>query len=156
MDPNSLLSQLRDIQSPGAISWWPPAIGWWLLGATLLLLSALTIYTVLRWYRRSAWKRAALKELRALGSAQATAPSDKNLTQVISLLKRTLSAAYQAPNIAALGPNQWREKLNDAGSHLNEEDLVILSEGHYCPNQNTLDDAALTRIKLTIKGLKSA
>lgn len=33
--PNA--STLRDIHLPDAVSWWPPAIGWWLLGGIILL-----------------------------------------------------------------------------------------------------------------------
>lgn len=29
-------STLRDIHLPDAVSWWPPAIGWWLLGGIVL------------------------------------------------------------------------------------------------------------------------
>jgi hypothetical protein len=52
MNPEDLL--LRDIHLPDPVSWWPPAIGWWLLfGAAL----AITIAIV--WWRR--WRQARQK-----------------------------------------------------------------------------------------------
>ncbi|MDD9890866.1 MAG: DUF4381 domain-containing protein, partial [Gammaproteobacteria bacterium] len=37
MDSEELLAQLADIHLPGEISYWPPAPGWWVLAALLLL-----------------------------------------------------------------------------------------------------------------------
>lgn len=37
MDSEELLAQLADIRLPSAISWWPPAPGWWLLAVLILV-----------------------------------------------------------------------------------------------------------------------
>jgi hypothetical protein len=39
MNPD-LLSQLRDIHTTPAVSWWPPAPGWWILSLLVLVLLA--------------------------------------------------------------------------------------------------------------------
>jgi len=49
---------LRDVHVPVAPSLWPPAPGWWLLAAMLLLVTALATWLWLRRRRRlQGWKR---------------------------------------------------------------------------------------------------
>ena len=38
MQPDISNIPLRDIHLPGDISWWPPAIGWWIVAALIILL----------------------------------------------------------------------------------------------------------------------
>lgn len=66
MNPNDVSSlPLRDIHLPGPIGWWPPAVGWWLLAA--LVLVGLALYA-LRYYQ-SRHRRAALKSLQRVRAA---------------------------------------------------------------------------------------
>ena len=43
-----LSEQLRDIHLPEAVSWWPLAIGWWVLGFLAIIAIAVLAYIVLR------------------------------------------------------------------------------------------------------------
>ena len=66
MNPNDVSSlPLRDIHLPGPIGWWPPAVGWWLLAA--LVLVGLALYA-LRYYQ-SRHRRVALKSLQRVRAA---------------------------------------------------------------------------------------
>jgi hypothetical protein len=66
MNPNDVSSlPLRDIHLPGPIGWWPPAVGWWLLAA--LVLVGLAAYA-LRYYQ-SRHRRVALKSLQRVRAA---------------------------------------------------------------------------------------
>jgi len=58
------LDQLQDIQLPTAVSWWPPAPGWWLLGLLVLALAA-TALVLLRRRQRLRYRHAANKLLTA-------------------------------------------------------------------------------------------
>jgi len=66
MNPNDVSSlPLRDIHLPGPVGWWPPAIGWWLLMA--LVLVGLALYA-LRYYQ-TRHRRVALKSLQRVRAA---------------------------------------------------------------------------------------
>ena len=56
---------LRDIHLPGAIGWWPPAPGWWLLAA--LVFAGLALYGV--HYYRGRHKRTALRAVTRVHAA---------------------------------------------------------------------------------------
>lgn len=43
--------QLRDIRGLDAVSWWPPAPGWW-IGALLLLLTLIGLFLLIRHFIR--------------------------------------------------------------------------------------------------------
>jgi hypothetical protein len=66
MNPTDVSSlPLRDIHLPGPIGLWPPAIGWWLLLA--LVLVGVALYA-LRWYQ-SRHRRAARRSLQRVRAA---------------------------------------------------------------------------------------
>jgi hypothetical protein len=113
-DPQTLLSQLRDIHMPEPVSWWPPAPGWWLL-AGLLVLAGLLWWTLAR-RRRPAHIKSALRELDAL---QATFQADGNhqrlITDVSRLLRRAALAHFPRQQVAGLTGQQWLEFLDRSG-----------------------------------------
>ena len=41
-----ILEQLRDIHYPPDPTWWPPALGWWLLASLAVFIVALTAYRI--------------------------------------------------------------------------------------------------------------
>ena len=88
MDPSTLLSQLKDIHAPEAISIWPLAIGWWLL--IIISTAAITTlcYLILRRRLQNTWKRQAKKAFKGLSSAYSLEPSTENLLQINRLLKQ--------------------------------------------------------------------
>lgn len=131
MNPESVLAQLRDIQAPEAISWWPPAIGWWI---ALVLLTAFVVTSVLlllRHRKRSAWKRQALYELSLLQGAYLDAPHAKVLAQINALVKRSLACSLKDKEIMALSGDKWHNILLSTHSGLSDGALESLIEGHY-------------------------
>lgn len=97
------LSRLADIVVPAPVPWWPPAPGWWLLGAGLAAALAILALGAIRRYRRNAYRRAALAELSAIGAL--TDPA--GAAAVSAILKRAALVAYPRADVAALTGDKW-------------------------------------------------
>jgi hypothetical protein len=97
MNPTTDYSELplRDIHLPGAIGWWPPAPGWWLLAA--LVLAGLALYAV--HYYRGRHKRAALRAMRRVRSALEQGAEPVACLQYVSTVLRrfAMTSAASAP-----------------------------------------------------------
>ncbi len=91
-----LLEQMHNIFVPQAVSWWPPAFGWW--AATISLLGALVLaliaYLIKR--RQEAYRRTAIKLLDQLREY----PDTQLPTEANRLLKRVALAAFPAEKLA--------------------------------------------------------
>ena len=84
MTEQELLAQLRDVHVPQAPGWWPPAIGWWLVGFLLLALILGALLWLRRW-RVEAWRRAALREHQLL---MAESPGPQTAQKLSVLMRR--------------------------------------------------------------------
>ena len=60
---NILEQQLRDVHTPDAISWWPLAIGWWVLIALIVGLSVFSLIKFFKNRRINAYRKLASQEL---------------------------------------------------------------------------------------------
>lgn len=111
MDDPADLSRLADIAVPPPIPWWPPAPGWWMVLAAVLIGCAILILAAIRRWRRNAYRRAALAELERLGS-----PADDGRAVAISaILKRTALVAYPRETVAPLTGAAWLAFLDRTG-----------------------------------------
>jgi len=107
---------LRDIHLPGAIGWWPPAPGWWLLAA--LALAALAAYAV--HYYRGRHKRVALRALTRVRTAlEQGAEPVACLQHVSTILRRFAMTSLAAPranetnaHVPGLIGERWLEYLD--------------------------------------------
>ncbi len=101
-DPASL-DHLRDIAEPVAVSWWPPAVGWWvLLGAALIGMAIYMIHAI-RDRRSNVYRRIAIKEVEA-------AMDNAAISQI---LKRTALVAFPRTEVARLSGARWCQWLSD-------------------------------------------
>jgi hypothetical protein len=99
------LTQLAPARAPAPPSWWPPAVGWWILVGLILALAAAS---TLGWRfpagaRRRRLRRAALVELnriRCLDEAD-RAPA------IQRLMRRYAITAYGASAVANLSGDAW-------------------------------------------------
>lgn len=110
------LAALRDWHLPDAVSWWPPAPGWWLVVGLILALMVIA----LRWWRvrrrRSAPARAALAELAALRSRHTDSGDGRSFGAAVSVLLRRLALArYPRDQVAGLAGPRWLAFLDRTG-----------------------------------------
>jgi hypothetical protein len=109
---------LRDIHLPGAIGWWPPAPGWWLVAA--LVLAAIALYAV--HYYRGRHKRVALRALtRVRAALEQGAEPVACLQNVSTILRRFAMTSVAAPragdgaaalDVPGLIGERWLEYLD--------------------------------------------
>ncbi|MCP5197079.1 MAG: DUF4381 domain-containing protein [Gammaproteobacteria bacterium] len=109
------LADLRDIHFPEALPWWPPAPGWWLLAALLLIAIAAWI-GVWRRYRQGSPRRAALVELARLRTGFQSNGDATAVAVGVSLLLRRLALVHFPRNqVAGLVGEAWLQFLDRTG-----------------------------------------
>jgi hypothetical protein len=122
---------LKDIHLPGAISWWPPAPGWWLLPILLatLIVAGRLIYKriTLKTARKTAQKL--LKALRQ----QPTDDPLQTLIALSALLRRTAISIDGRNGVAELRGEAWLEYLDRAlpDAPFTQGIGRCLADGHY-------------------------
>jgi hypothetical protein len=109
MQPTEL--PLKDIHLPEAISWFPPAIGWWLL----IILMPLLIYLSITLYQRLT-RKTALKTAKQLLTQLINSPLDNNqkLSELSVLLRRVAISIMPAQQVASLTGDAWLAFLDSA------------------------------------------
>jgi len=111
---------LRDIHLPDAVSWWPPAIGWWLLPIIIAVL-AYGVYKFIqikKQQEKTAYRKMALKELKKIKNKFSNQPPSMECLRDISQLLRRIALSYlPREDVASLTGTQWVSQLN----HLAQE-----------------------------------
>ncbi|MHB8668605.1 MAG: DUF4381 domain-containing protein [Burkholderiales bacterium] len=118
MNPNLQQAlQLRDIHLPGAPAFWPPAPGWWLLGAALAGLSAWIVVTALRRHRIRRQRQRVLSALANLEHKLASERTPDALAHMSVLLRRLALMRFPRQRVAALTGNAWLRFLDESGGN---------------------------------------
>ena len=116
MSVENPLVNLKDIHLPPPVSFWPPALGWWILA--LLLISSLFIGGVL-FYRQHKKRRPKTEALRILKDLQILYQNSKDevvsLRNLSNLLRRTALTFYDNDEVASLQGSSWLEFLDKTG-----------------------------------------
>jgi hypothetical protein len=131
MDPESL--DLRDVHLPEPPPWWPPAPGWWLLFA-LVLLAGLAAWLYWQRYRAERPRRMALAELDAV--ARRCADEPQRLASELSIWLRRVALTLQPRiDVAGLTGQDWLDALQrlSPGSTLVRDCQQLLLQGPYAP-----------------------
>ena len=128
MNNSEALKDLRDIHLPDPVPFWPPAPGWWLLILVVVLLLIATKWLWKR-HRRTAYRRAALKELQQLRQALTQGhPRTPIIAELSILLRRAAISRYGRQQVAALNGIAWLEFLDRTGrtTHFSTQGQALL------------------------------
>lgn len=111
---NDPLQQLRDIHLPSDPSWWPPAVGWWIL----LAMALYALYRLLQYLIRRHRALAPLRHSHSLLESLYARHRDGDLTahayahEANEVLKRLLVRGYDAGFAAKLSGDSWLQLLD--------------------------------------------
>lgn len=103
-----LLDLLHPPVEPAPVAWLPQTLGWQIVGAWLLVVSALLGIQGYRWWKRNRYRREALAQLREISKQQ---DPERTAGEIALLIKRTALAAYPRAEVASLYGEQWAEFL---------------------------------------------
>ena len=127
---DEVIKQMRDIHGPDAVSWWPPALGWWVLAAVILGLIGFALFSW--WWRRKRardWRVDARLRMRKLAKAMRDNDTKASVSELSELLRRVAMARYGRDACAGLAGEEWLAWLtsNDpVGFKWNEHGRVLL------------------------------
>lgn len=127
------LANLRDIHTPPAIDFWPPALGWWLLAALIIVISVVCTYLIRRYRQKTAFKRDATYLINQLSDQ---CHDDLSYIQQLNgVLKQTALAVNPRHDIASLNGQAWLQFL-DAHSQQKDQAFTqgagqVLAHGPY-------------------------
>lgn len=134
--------QLRDIHLPETVSWWPPAIGWWLtpLLLALLALAFIALRRILHKRRQNAHKNIARAELQRIKQHYADSGDALHSLRELSILLRRVALSYlPREHSASLTGEAWIAQLNQLAQHsvFSEQHIELLTRGVYQPQLET-------------------
>lgn len=147
------LSALRDIHLPDPVTFWPPALGWWLLVALLLALVIAGWLHVKNRHNKIA-VREALAELARLETLYRQKPDAVQLAAEIStLLRRCCLASYPRDQVAGLVGEEWLFFLDNVHGHTHFSQGVgkTLVSAPYQPSESIDADALITLTRSWLK-----
>lgn len=138
--PPDPLAQLKDIQLPDAVSAWPPAPGWWILAAVILMLAIWVCLIAVKRKKQNRYRQHALHEIQQLSNPETT------LTDINALLKRVALVAYPDQPVAALNGDQWVNFLYRSCPQLGGNTFMLLAQGPY-QNPSNISVADIEALK---------
>ena len=142
-----LLSQLRDIHGAIDPGWWPPAPGWWLVGALLLAALAYVLRLAYRHWLVLKRRRRLLTALEEISSKfDPERQSHEYLARLNRLFRVVALRAFPGTLCARLQGTEWVTfiaALLPQGAP--SESLDALAEGPYAPAPH-FDAAALQAV----------
>jgi hypothetical protein len=128
MNPEDILAQLRNLDTPAELSLWPPALGWWILASLLLATAISFILITIRDYREGAAAR--LAKIRIAEAHEAYLQREPSaasrsifLQEVNAILKRLASNYEGSDQVAGLTGAAWRSYLSEVAPELNATEL---------------------------------
>lgn len=149
------LEQLQPIILPTPISWWPPAVGWWLLALLLVILLGCGRYLIVTRTRRPTSlsidpvRESALQQLHALPKPYTGEQAGPWLQQLNQLLKRICATRYPEYASHTLSGREWLAFLDSRCPAAGLTRWMILVQGAYQPDCR-LDDKSIAQLQQAI------
>tara|TARA_B100000315_G_scaffold260412_1_gene321555 strand:+ start:3365 stop:3856 length:492 start_codon:yes stop_codon:yes gene_type:complete len=104
---------LRDIHLPSSVSWWPPAIAWWILVVLVIVGTIFVVRYVCYQRRRNRVRRVALKEIDTIQEAFNVHKNNTRLVRELSVLvRRVCVSRYPRGEVASLTGAKWMAFLD--------------------------------------------
>ncbi|MES2199239.1 MAG: DUF4381 domain-containing protein [Chlamydiota bacterium] len=151
---NPQLEMLHDIEGLDPISFWPLAIGWWVLIAVVILILTLTLYFGIRKlaFKRS-WKNDILRKLTRLEKELSALTARETIILLSEYLRRIALRRFSRKECAGLVGQGWLKWLtnNDPKGFDWEKKGVLLIEIPYAPKNSLLP---VDRIKDLIQAIR--
>lgn len=159
------LNQLHDIVEAQAITWWPLAIGWWVMIVVAVFAITATAIHLFKKHQRLRYKREALQELQELqqryfastpdlSSDSGNREASKLNAEVNVFLKRVLSSHHHNSDFNTQTSKAWKSTLDKELPLLSEREKEILAFGHYTPKAERFDKALFDSLKKWLGGLR--
>ena len=151
MDMSNPLDQLRPNHLPDPVSWWPPAIGWWISALLIIGLVVLVSLLMTRAIRKNRYRRQAKRIGKQLLSDFQQHGDKRQFVQACNqLLKRTALQAYPSDQVAKLSGQPWQQFLSDTSGNkaFLETAGAALGEQLY-QNETNIDVDALHSMTLS-------
>lgn len=125
------LEKLRDIHLPEPVSWWPMAMGWWVLIGLVLSSTLLGISYIA--YKRRTLRYAALSELSELRKRYSETELSKTaLATELSVLLHRIAIHTEGHEHGVKAGESWSHYLSDGDMGMNLEVAEYLSQAPYC------------------------
>lgn len=148
------LQNLRDIQMPMQPHWWPPAPGWWILLAIILL--GIGVVAFLHWQRKH-WQQKILDEVENAVRQHAD-NRQQQITGLSEILRRVALRAFSREQVANLYGIKWLEFLDEhaakTGSFM-QHDMRVLADETYRPPGDAkplnFDDPLVNAVRIWIR-----
>ncbi len=134
MNPD-LLSQLRDIHTAAPVPWWPPAPGWWVLAALLLVLLVWLGRIALARYRVHQRRRQMLGWVDQLNvNIDPGREPQAYLSTLNRIFKLVALRAFPDQHCAVLNGQEWTDFLTEKMQQTPSVELLgVLASGPYDP-----------------------
>jgi hypothetical protein len=104
---NPWMARLQEVAPPEPAPWWPPAPGWYALGALLLLVLLWILWRGVTRWRANAYRREALQHLHRLEARALSEGGARALAELPALLKRVALASFPRAEVASVTGDAW-------------------------------------------------
>lgn len=149
------MEDLIDIQGLDYISWWPLALGWWMIIA--LLAGALIVagYWIVRTYRyKRSWQYQSFKRLEHMRGELEILEHKQILQRLSQEMRKIAMQSTKRETCAGLVGSQWLEwlQINDPLKFTWVDNGALLINAQYMPDTASADPVQIAKLITAAQG----